>query len=149
MWSSHTSLIFTTFFCRICHSFSCKLYFAGYILHCNVKLADRLQLQFDLDEKLTGIKLDILNGQSLLQKLSRAICPGTRNSLDKVLAKLTGFTVFDPCPHMKNGITIVVLVTNIVCVTLYPCSFTGVLSTRPDVCHATSNRFSEDSQCEG
>ena len=54
----------------------------AHVLHYSVKLADRLQLQFDLGEKFTGIKRDILIGQSLLHKLSRAICPGTRNSLD-------------------------------------------------------------------
>mgnify|MGYP001804435840 FL=1 len=40
--------------------------------------------KFDLGEKLTGVKLDILIRQNLLQELIRAICSGTRNFLDIV-----------------------------------------------------------------
>ena len=51
-------------------SYLTKLYFAGYIPHCNDPAA---MGKFDLGEKLTGIKLDILIGQKLMQELIRAI----------------------------------------------------------------------------
>ena len=51
--------------------------------------------KFDLGEKLTGIKHDILIGQNLYE-LIRSIYPGRQNLLDihdMVAAIITGFTV--------------------------------------------------------